>query len=67
MTDMLADRVTTPAGHWLWRSHATAVLYAEARWLLYGTPQRVTGELYQGRWCWRVTKARRREVSEPCS
>lgn len=59
--------VRTETGHRLWASHAVAVKYAEARHTLYGTRQHVGGELYQGRWLWRVTKAKAKAVAEPCS
>lgn len=51
----------------LWREHPDAVSYALARHTIYGTRQRVTGELVLGVWFWRVVKANPREVSEPCS
>lgn len=64
---MLGERVTTPGGHMLWRNHGDAVRYAEARALLYGTRQRVTGEPVLGVWFWRASKAHTRPVVEPCS
>jgi len=63
----LGARVRTEGGHLLWASRDVAVKYAEARYTLYGTRQHVAGELYQGRWLWRVTKAKARTVAEPCS
>jgi len=62
------ERAVTVGGHMLWRSYQDAWRYAEARHLLYGTRQRVSGELVLGVWFWRASKARRQhKVAEPCS
>lgn len=62
----MCEQMVTPSGHRLWGDHGDALRFAEARAVLYGTRQRVTGELVLGRWFWRACKAQAR-VPEPCS
>lgn len=60
--------ILTNRGHRLWTDHARAVRYAEVRHMMYGTRQRVVGELYGGAWVWRVLRAADpRPAGEPCS
>lgn len=64
MRKLSEDLVVLEGGTMLWRCHATAVRYAEARAVLWNTRQRVhrVGGL------WHVGKACRQPVgSEPCS